>query len=119
MGSILPRVAMTGPSRFGKVPLASCAFFTRGILELFVTLPGRRMARILFPVVTMVQCRYGHQNDSCALFVLSQREACMLTSKVQHDDRRVLGEHEQANIWQLVQDRWGITPKMHWYPLSD
>jgi RHS repeat-associated protein len=43
------------------------------------------MARILFPVVTMVQCRYGHQNDSCALFVLSQREARTLTSKVQHD----------------------------------
>jgi hypothetical protein len=33
--------------------------------------------------------------------------------------RRVLGEHEQANIWQRVQDRWGITPKMHWYPLSN
>jgi hypothetical protein len=33
--------------------------------------------------------------------------------------RRVLGEQEQAAIWQRIEQRWGITPKMHWYPLSD
>lgn len=32
--------------------------------------------------------------------------------------RRVLGEQEQAAIWQRVERQWGMTPKMHWYPLS-
>lgn len=32
--------------------------------------------------------------------------------------RRVLGERELQDIWQRIEQRWGITARMHWYPLN-
>jgi hypothetical protein len=33
--------------------------------------------------------------------------------------RRVLQDREVARIWQRIEQRWGITANMHWYPLHD
>jgi hypothetical protein len=32
--------------------------------------------------------------------------------------RRVLGVPEQERIWQRLKQQWGLTPQLHWYPLS-
>jgi len=33
--------------------------------------------------------------------------------------RRVLTEHEIVDIWRHIEQCWGITAKMHWYPLNN
>jgi hypothetical protein len=89
----------------------------------FPSVEAMRVALAAFADHALSVCKNADEEyeQECVLFkeYLSSLAEANLRTVTPLPYRRVLKEQERAAIWQRVEQRWGISPTMNWYPLTD